>query len=224
QGQISVDFNKLSAPYEDDWEEIAKAITQCNVILMIVTENYCSSKSCRREVIHADKRNKRMIPIYLGKDYKPEDWFEIRVGSAAWVRFGDKRNHDEVMEILFKLINVQDKIKQNNNDNTFIRKLQTNAFIANNNNQTTQIPLSIDSNLVEPVTSSDSIPLSSNSNTLNNVTPTNPIEQWTCEEVQQWRRLPPSVLQLSSGQALSVYMNLLLHEDAQYDEYEHRMR
>ncbi|CAF1306013.1 unnamed protein product [Adineta steineri] len=224
QGEIWVDFNKLSAPYEDDWEEIAKAITQCNVILMIVTENYCSSKSCRREVIHADKRNKRMIPIYLGKDYKPEDWFEIRVGSAAWVRFGDKRNHDEVMEILFKLINAQDKIKQNNNDNTFIQKLQTNAFIANNNNQTTQIPLSIDSNPVETVTSSDSIPLSSNSNTLNNVTPTNPIEQWTCEEVQQWLRLPPSVLQLSSGQALSVYMNLLLHEDAQYDEYEHRMR
>ncbi|CAF5126399.1 unnamed protein product, partial [Rotaria magnacalcarata] len=83
QGDIWVDFNKLSVSHEDDWEDIAKVISQCDVILMIVTENYCSSKSCRREVIHADKRNKRMIPIYQGNDYKAEDWFEIRAGSAT---------------------------------------------------------------------------------------------------------------------------------------------
>ncbi|CAF2187676.1 unnamed protein product [Rotaria magnacalcarata] len=83
KGDIGVDFNKLSVSHEDDWEDIAKAISQCDVILMIVTENYCSSKSCRREVIHADKRNKRMIPIYQGNDYKVEDWFEIRAGSAT---------------------------------------------------------------------------------------------------------------------------------------------
>ena len=71
-------------------------------IIMIVTENYCSSKSCRREVIHADKRIKRMIPVYQGKDYKPEDWFEIRVASSTWVRFGDKKSDEEVIDTLLK--------------------------------------------------------------------------------------------------------------------------
>ncbi|CAF3955330.1 unnamed protein product, partial [Rotaria sp. Silwood1] len=113
QGDIWVDFIKLSPPYEDDWEEIAKAITECDVILMIVTENYCSSKSCRREVVHSDKRQKRMVPIYIGTDYTPEDWFEIRAGSATWVRFRDQKSDEEVMEILLGLINVRDKVKQN---------------------------------------------------------------------------------------------------------------
>ena len=108
-GEIWVDFNRLSPPYDDDWEEIGKAISQCDVILMVVTENYCSSKSCRREVIHADKRNKRMVPIYQGKDYKAEDWFEIRVGSATWVRFGDKKSDDEVYDILLTLIQTSPK-------------------------------------------------------------------------------------------------------------------
>ncbi|CAF4234968.1 unnamed protein product, partial [Rotaria magnacalcarata] len=40
KGDIWVDFNKLSVSHEDDWEDIAKAISQCDVILMIVTENY----------------------------------------------------------------------------------------------------------------------------------------------------------------------------------------
>ncbi|CAF3443246.1 unnamed protein product [Rotaria socialis] len=225
QGDIWVDFNKLSPQYEDDWEEIAKAITRCDVILMIVTENYCSSKSCRREVIHADKRNKRMIPIYQGKDYKADDWFEIRVGSATWVRFGDKKNDEEVMEILLGLINVLDKSKKNDEKFTSSNKSHLNI-----KSETNTINM-INTQTVETISSASSRPIieipdiqSQSETTVSNATPTSSIEQWTCEEIQQWLHLPPSTLQLSSGRALIAYMNLLSYDDAQYDEYEHRMR
>ncbi|CAF3645922.1 unnamed protein product [Rotaria sp. Silwood1] len=106
QCDIWVDFNKLSPPYDDDWEEIAKAITE------------------------------------------------------------------NVTNVCIEISDIQ---------------LQSNSTV------------------------SDIIPISS-------------IEEWTCEEVQQWLHLPLSTLQLSSGRALLTYMNLLSHDDTQYDEYEHRMR
>ncbi|CAF4103292.1 unnamed protein product [Rotaria sp. Silwood2] len=225
QGDIWVDFNKLSPPYEDDWEEIARAITECDVIVMIVTENYCGSKSCRREVIHADKRNKRMVPVYIGKDYTAEDWFEIRAGSATWVRFGDKKNDEEVMENLLGLINVRDKIRQSDNqlassnESHVKRKSQIDANKIVNM-QTIEALLPVNSNSIVEISDIQS---QSNS-TVSYVIPTSSIEQWTSEEVQQWLHLPPSTLQLSSGRALLTYMKLLSHEDAQYDEYEHRIR
>lgn len=218
QGYIWVDFDKLSPPYEDDWEEIAKAITQCDIILMIVTENYCSSKSCRREVIHADKRNKRMIPIYQGKDYIPEDWFEIRVGSATWVRFGDKRSDEQVTENLLSLINVQDKTKQTNNE----PPVQDRKIELKNQRSI------IDNQIIEPplpaTTFTPILEIPHIKEAPVDIIPMSPIEQWTSEEVQQWLDIPSSTLQLSSGRALLTYMNLLSHDDAQYDEYEYRMR
>ncbi|CAF1367986.1 unnamed protein product [Rotaria sp. Silwood1] len=225
QGDIWVDFIKLSPPYEDDWEEIAKAITECDVILMIVTENYCSSKSCRREVVHSDKRQKRMVPIYIGTDYTPEDWFEIRAGSATWVRFRDQKSDEEVMEILLGLINVRDKVKQNDkkrivsHESNFQKKSEIEANSINNT-QTIEISLPVNSN---PIAKTPKIQLESNSS-ISNIISTSLIEEWTSEEVQRWLRLPPSILQLSSGRALLTYMKLLSHDDAQYDEYEQRMR
>ncbi|CAF3737390.1 unnamed protein product [Rotaria socialis] len=226
QGDIWVDFNKLSVSHEDDWEDIAKAISQCDVILMIVTENYCSSKSCRREVIHADKRNKRMIPIYQGNDYKAEDWFEIRAGSATWVRFGDKKSDEAVMESLLKLIDVQDKVKQHDSlvpvrhESHFhsTAEIDANKTI---NIQTVETLLPINSNSITEVSN---IQLHSSPSVTSHAIPASPIEQWTSDEVQQWLRLPPSTLQLSSGRALLAYMKLLSHDDAQNDEYETRMR
>ncbi|CAM2724927.1 unnamed protein product, partial [Rotaria socialis] len=68
------------------------------------------------------------------------------------------------------------------------------------------------------------IQLHSSPSVTSHAIPASPIEQWTSDEVQQWLRLPPSTLQLSSGRALLAYMKLLSHDDAQNDEYETRMR
>ncbi|CAF4582970.1 unnamed protein product [Rotaria sp. Silwood1] len=139
QCDIWVDFNKLSPPYDDDWEEIAKAITE-NVT---------------------------------------------------------NKTDEEVMENLLKLITVRNQVKRNENK--------------------------LDPSHRSHLKKISDIQLQSNS-TVSDIIPIFSIEEWTCEEVQQWLHLPPSSLQLSSGRALLTYMNLLSHDDAQYDEYEHRMR
>ncbi|CAF3758960.1 unnamed protein product [Rotaria sp. Silwood1] len=159
RGDIWVDFIKLKPPYDDDWEDIARAITQCD-----------------------------------GKEYQLEDWFEIRVGSATFVRFGDNKNDENMMETLLNLIHATDKIS-----NPIIENLSTQSV------SDSPIP-----NIV-PNLSLQSVN-------------TKPIEQWTNVDVQHSLQLPPSILDLSSGQALLAYIRLLSNEDALYDEYETCMR
>ncbi|CAF2819150.1 unnamed protein product [Rotaria sp. Silwood2] len=216
KGDIWVDFIKLEPPYEDDWEEIAEAITRCDVVVMIVTEYYCGSKSCRREVIHADKRNKQMIPIYQGKQYQPDDWFEIRAGSTTWVRFGGQKSDDEVIETLIELINAQEKAKKQSNKIAMHQKpdLGHNLIGSSVSNTTTAVE-------VLPLPPH---PLSPPNTSLPTVISRKPIEQWTNEEVQQWLHLSPSILHLSSGHALLAYASLMTHEEAQHDEYEQNLR
>ncbi|CAF4529988.1 unnamed protein product, partial [Rotaria socialis] len=227
RGDVWVDFIKLQPPYEDDWEEIACAITQCDVVLMLVTENYCTSKSCRREVIHADKRNKRIIPIYQGKEYQPEDWFEIRVGSATFVRFGDGKSDEKVMETLLNLIHATDKRKRSFNKTTSheaptsINQQQTVAYI---------VPSPVLSvSPVLPRTQPISSPMmenlrpqamrfeSTSDTTPNQSLPTinrKPVEQWTNAELLNFLQLPPTMLDLSSGQAALTYIRLLTNDDS----------
>ncbi|CAF0966207.1 unnamed protein product [Rotaria sp. Silwood1] len=224
QGDLWVDFIKLEPPYEDDWEEIAEAISNCDVVAMIVTADYCSSKSCRREVIHSDKRNKPMIPIYQGSEYEPDDWFEIRAGSATWVRFGSMNSDEEVMQTLVKLINSHKKTK-NRSDVAIVSQ---KPYLENNHTvppimiltQTSDI---LSSPLPDPV---PLLPLPTSNLTTSSLvtTPRKPIEQWTSEEVHQWLCLPPSILQFSSGRALLAYARLIPDEDAERDEYERSLK
>ncbi|CAF0850331.1 unnamed protein product [Didymodactylos carnosus] len=102
---VWVDFEKQES--NDCWEDIAHAITASNTILIIATENYCASKSCRREAIHADKRGKRIIPIFLS-DYQPEEWLEIRIENATYVKF-NKGPFEETMVKLIDLILINEK-------------------------------------------------------------------------------------------------------------------
>lgn len=237
RGDLWVDFIKLKPPYEDDWEEIARAITQCDVVLMLVTENYCTSKSCRREVIHADKRNKRIIPIYQGKDYQPEDWFEIRVGSATFVRFGDNKSDEKVIENLLNLIHATNKKKQpvteeksdairpSIHQHENIQHLTPNPIISLPSISSSIKTISNPIKEFFQTQSTSCLPLV-DSSPVTHTQPANikPIEQWTNVDIQQFLQLPPSILDLSSGQALLTYIRLLSNDAALNDEYESRMR
>ncbi|CAF1047665.1 unnamed protein product [Rotaria sp. Silwood1] len=161
-----------------------------NQIKVMISYSHQDMEFCKNLV-------KKIQERFQGQDYKAEDWFEIRAGSATWVHFGAKKTDEEVMENLLKLITVRNQVKRNENK--------------------------LDPSHRSHLKKISDIQLQSNS-TVSDIIPIFSIEEWTCEEVQQWLHLPPSSLQLSSGRALLTYMNLLSHDDTQYDEYEHRMR
>ncbi|CAF1435002.1 unnamed protein product, partial [Rotaria sordida] len=172
------------------------------------------SKSCRREVIHADKRQKRMIPVYQGRQYVADDWFEIRAGSATWVRFGDRKSDDEVIETLIKLINASEKAKKQPNKISMHQKPDVEQNL-------TAPTVALTSPIVEVQSMAPLLPPNIS---LPTIISRKSIDQWTDEEVQQWLQLSPSTLHFSSGHALLAYANLVTHENAQHDEYERNLR
>jgi hypothetical protein len=71
---IWIDFKFLKTG--DLWEQIAAGMKRANVIICLMSEDYCKSKSCRWEATYAlDKlqSTKSVIPVFLLKHELP-DW------------------------------------------------------------------------------------------------------------------------------------------------------
>jgi hypothetical protein len=71
---IWIDFNFLKIG--DLWEQIAAGMKRASVIVCLMSEDYCKSKSCRWEATYAlDKlqTTKPVIPVFLRKHQLP-DW------------------------------------------------------------------------------------------------------------------------------------------------------
>ena len=71
---VWIDFQFLKTG--DLWEQIAVGMKRANVIVCLMSEDYCKSKSCRWEATYAlDKlqSNKSIIPVLLQK-YPLPDW------------------------------------------------------------------------------------------------------------------------------------------------------
>jgi hypothetical protein len=68
-------------------ESMAKAIEDSFCVLMCMTEKYKQSTNCRAEAEYAFQLNKPIIPLIMQKDYKPDGWLGIILGSKIFVNF-----------------------------------------------------------------------------------------------------------------------------------------
>jgi len=71
---VWVDFNFLKTG--DLWEQIAAGMKRANIIICLISEDYCKSKSCRLEATYALEKlqaTKPIIPVMLRKHELP-DW------------------------------------------------------------------------------------------------------------------------------------------------------
>ncbi|CAF1166748.1 unnamed protein product [Didymodactylos carnosus] len=72
QFDVWIDFNECKAG--DLWEKIAIGMRKANVILCLISDKYCESRSCRQEITHAiDHLQKPIVPIYI-EHHKAPDW------------------------------------------------------------------------------------------------------------------------------------------------------
>ncbi|CAF1138958.1 unnamed protein product [Didymodactylos carnosus] len=114
-----VDFLNINSAvvHSDDlWEQIAEAIEKADAIILIISKNYYDSKSCRQELSYAkDMQKKRIIPIYMQKEYKPTGWLGIRTAGLAYVDFSKKAfdiAFKELSEILNKSTEIIPQLEQ----------------------------------------------------------------------------------------------------------------
>ena len=90
-------------------EAMAIAIEQSDAIIMCVTHRYKESQACRTEAEYAYTKKKPMIPVMLEKNYAPDGWLGIIMGSKLYYNM---HTVDEMQASLPGLVGEVRKVQQ----------------------------------------------------------------------------------------------------------------
>ena len=82
-------------------EAMAAAIEQSDAIIMCVTHRYKESQACRTEAEYAYTRKKPLIPVMFERNYKPDGWLGIIMGSKLYYPM---YNSDEIRDSMPGLV------------------------------------------------------------------------------------------------------------------------
>ncbi|CAF1036107.1 unnamed protein product [Rotaria sp. Silwood1] len=164
---------------EDLWEKIALGIKQSNLVLCLLSQEYYDSKSCRKEATFAIKRQKSIIPVYLGEPGDC-DWLDIHIAELKYVRFKnntEKLDHSKIQELL-KTIEATIKTTQTQ---PLQQPTEQHTIPTRSKKQT------------DTVTST-------------NFDVNKPLEKWTVDDIHAWfssYKVPDSLLKLYDFQSVA---------------------
>jgi len=103
-------------------DAMSDAIENSSIFLMCLTEKYKDSPSCRLECEYAFQRKKKMIPLILQANYKPDGWLGILLGCKFHINYAKKpfdTAYSETLEELQAAIKgAEKKINRNTTEKT----------------------------------------------------------------------------------------------------------
>ena len=71
-------------------ETMAKAVEDSSVVLICLSERYKESPNCRSEAEYTYKLRKDIIPLMMQRNYKPDGWLGMLLGTKFWIDFHSK--------------------------------------------------------------------------------------------------------------------------------------
>ena len=83
-------------------EAMAKAVENASVVLICVSQKYKQRPNCRSEAEYAYQLRKDIIPLMMQRDYTPDGWLGIILGTRLWIDFRNDYNLSTSAEILLK--------------------------------------------------------------------------------------------------------------------------
>ena len=83
-------------------EAMAKAVENASVVLICVSQKYKQSPNCRSEAEYAFKLRKDIIPLMMQRDYTPDGWLGIILGTRLWIDFSNDYKLSTSAEKLLK--------------------------------------------------------------------------------------------------------------------------
>lgn len=99
-------------------ESMANAIEKSACVLMCMTEKYKLSSNCRLEAEYAMAINKPIIPLILQKDYKPDGWLGIILGSKMFINFLKYDFEECIRRLRNEILNIYKNDQQTANSNS----------------------------------------------------------------------------------------------------------
>lgn len=113
---------------------MANAIENSNIVLICMSDAYKQSVYCQSEAHYAFERRRRLIPLIIEPQYKPDGWLGIIVTGKIYIHFA---------KIGFKLAyeNLKAEISQYHQQNTNQLTIHTKGNNHKNNSATTTQPV-----------------------------------------------------------------------------------
>ncbi|CAF1199721.1 unnamed protein product [Rotaria magnacalcarata] len=107
--RVWIDFDQMHGNVMD---AMAQAIEQSNTVVICMSEQYRKSNYCRAEAQYAFQRERKIVPILLQKQYKPDGWLLFIIGQLLYVDF-NKYEFSRAMEMLHKELKVAFVVETN---------------------------------------------------------------------------------------------------------------
>lgn len=89
---------------------MAEAIEDSFCVIMTMSENYKQSPNCRAEAEYAFQLKKPIVPLILQKNYKPDGWLGIILGSKIFVDFTKYEFHECIRRLKHELKSIHDTV------------------------------------------------------------------------------------------------------------------
>ncbi|XP_052804480.1 uncharacterized protein LOC128234333 isoform X2 [Mya arenaria] len=78
-------------------DAMACAVEEAEIILICMSQMYKDSNNCRAEAEYAFKLNKKIIPLCMDMNYKPDGWLGIMIGTKLFFDFSGKYKFSDKM-------------------------------------------------------------------------------------------------------------------------------
>ncbi|KAJ7372095.1 hypothetical protein OS493_020519 [Desmophyllum pertusum] len=88
-------------------EAMAKAVENASVVLVCVSQRYKESPNCRSEAEYAYQLRKDIIPLMVQRNYQPDGWLGMIVGTKLWIDFRNSYSIETGMAKLMKELGVR---------------------------------------------------------------------------------------------------------------------
>ncbi len=105
--EVWVDFDDI--PYSAEWwQEIEAGIEGANVFIFVVSPDSVNSDVCRREIDHAIKHNKRLVPILRRELTESADRKAVHpaVASRNWIFFRETDKFEDALRTLLRTLDA----------------------------------------------------------------------------------------------------------------------
>lgn len=100
---VWVDWEDI--PYSSKWwDEISEAIEGASTFICVMSPDYFNSKTCNDELLIAEKRNKRIIPL-LHKEFDIKNNSSNSIAKINWLPFRDTDDFTSSFDRLMETIN-----------------------------------------------------------------------------------------------------------------------
>ncbi|KAK3584399.1 hypothetical protein CHS0354_010175 [Potamilus streckersoni] len=87
-------------------QAMAEAVEMAHVVLICMSQKYKNSNNCKKEAEYAYQLQKKVVPLKMENDYKPNGWLGFIVGAELFYDFSGKYDFKVKFKELLKRIAV----------------------------------------------------------------------------------------------------------------------